>query len=492
MADLKLLSAGDDIKIWDVGTMNIVKQFNPHSHGLSCVRWSNNNHTIASTSTAGDKIALTSIKRLPNIVTESIAEGEKQTCLSFISNSRYLISGGKDKIVNVWDMKSKKLKKTFKEHTDAVTCVTVNYNDTHIASGSYSGDIILSNVVSGQSFSPLRAPKVQAIRGLQYSHFKKSLLGSVSDDGALNLWDASTRKLLKSFTDTHRSPATALCFSPVNDMLLASVGLDKRIVCYDAQGKSAVKVITADSPLTSIDLMTDGATFIVGTSRGQIKVYDLRMGETPKNVFTAHKLSVQCLTFQRPSNKNDTVSSRTSRTSTTQSRKVPTSTGIDSGNAESDSPESEQENINIDHRPTKPVVGTDDVFSPITSVFSPLSDNLANVAPVSNRHHVNSRIGASGDTPVGEVSGAVGGAPTIAQFQPFQVEFIKNMIEDAVEEARVSLHRDVVNLQVEMLRQFQIQMNEMKAELAKYSVNEALLAEIERLKEENRRLKAKY
>ncbi|XP_070558499.1 protein NEDD1-like [Ptychodera flava] len=621
MSELKLVSGGDDIKIWDLSTMNVIKQFNPHSQGLSAVKWSNNNQTLASASIAGDKVVLTSLKRLPNIVSEGLAEGDKQTCLSFISNSRYLISGGKNRIVNIWDMKSRKLKKTFKEHTDSVTCVTVNFNDTYIASGSANGDIILSNVISGQSFSPLRAPKVQAIRGLQYSYFKKSLLGSVSDDGCLNLWDANSHKLLKSFTDTHRSPATSMCFSPVNDMLLASVGLDKRIVCYDAQGKSAVKTITTDCPLTSIDFMTDGATFAVGTSRGHVRVYDLRMGETPKHAFTAHKGSVQCLSFQKPFNKNDSVSSRTSRTTnnTMQNKKISAQTGVDSGNAESDSPESEQEN---NYQPQEPMGGYNEVFSPIGSIFSPLSDNMTNVPPMtrnpgssgnaynaspvysqqlaqqeghvphepyayeeptpiitsvsspykpsparstqhtaqspyhnaasiaSTRHTVPSPAthelpdrapvsrktpivndvppsppppssstaagasprsssrstlptfsgshmynGAAGDDPDGRMGvsgGAVGGSAAPQQFQPFQVEFIKSMIEDAVEDARISLHRDIVNLQVEMLRQFQIQMNEMKAEMAKYSVNEALIAEIERLKEENRLLKTKF
>lgn len=99
-------------------------------------------------------------------------------------------------------------------------------------------------------------------------------------------------------------------------------------------------------------------------------------------------------------------------------------------------------------------------------------------------------------------SGAVGMATTItdvgasgasnAGLLPFQVQFIKNLIDESLDEFRVALHRDIVNVQVEMLRQFQIQKNELKGMLEKYSVNEALITEIERLKEENNRLKSKY
>lgn len=85
---------------------------------------------------------------------------------------------------------------------------------------------------------------------------------------------------------------------------------------------------------------------------------------------------------------------------------------------------------------------------------------------------------------------------------------------------RDTCHRDIVNLQVEMVRQFYIQLvrisavfmsvgmfylsedttecgfadfqNEIHSLIEKYSVNESLVEEIERLKEENRRLKTNY
>ena len=81
-------------------------------------------------------------------------------------------------------------------------------------------------------------PSSQAVRALQYSHFKKSLLASVSDDGSVNLWDTNTKRLLHSFDGAHKAPATGLAFSPINQLLLMSIGLDKNIICYDVQGKT--------------------------------------------------------------------------------------------------------------------------------------------------------------------------------------------------------------------------------------------------------------
>lgn len=79
--------------------------------------------------------------------------------------------------------------------------------------------------------------KFQTIRQLQYNSMKKSLLGSVSDDGCTYLWDTNSKRLLHSFICVHKAPATGLVFSPLNDMLLLSAGLDKAIVCYDVRSK---------------------------------------------------------------------------------------------------------------------------------------------------------------------------------------------------------------------------------------------------------------
>ena len=74
------------------------------------------------------------------------------------------------------------------------------------------------------------------MRKLRYSHFKKSLIASCYDSGVVCLWDANKRQLMNSFS-SHMAPVMDLAFSPLNEMLLMSVGLDKRIVCYDVQGK---------------------------------------------------------------------------------------------------------------------------------------------------------------------------------------------------------------------------------------------------------------
>lgn len=78
---------------------------------------------------------------------------------------------------------------------------------------------------------------LQPIHDLRLSVLKRSLLGSVSDSGTIALWDVNNFKEIHSFDSAHKAPGSGLAFSPVSQLLVASVGLDKKIVCYDTASK---------------------------------------------------------------------------------------------------------------------------------------------------------------------------------------------------------------------------------------------------------------
>lgn len=86
----------------------------------------------------------------------------------------------------------------------------------------------------------------------------------------------------------------------------------------------------------------------------------------------------------------------------------------------------------------------------------------------------------------------LGNSRPAAPLTSVQIRFIQNMIQETLDDFREACHRDIVNLQVEMIKQFHMQLNEMHSLLERYSVNEGLVAEIERLREENKRLRAHF
>ncbi|XP_048213708.1 protein NEDD1 isoform X2 [Perognathus longimembris pacificus] len=656
--NLRFASSGDDIKIWDASFMTLVDKFNPHTspHGISSICWSSNNNFLVTASSGGDKIVVSSCKCKPVPLLE-LAEGQKQTCVDLNSTSMYLVSGGLNSTVNIWDLKSKRLHRSLKDHKNEVTCVTYNWNDCYIASGSLSGEIILHSVTTNISGTPFGHGSNQSVRHLKYSLFKKSLLGSVSDNGIVTLWDVNSQSPHHNFDSTHKAPASGICFSPVNELLFVTIGLDKRIILYDTSSKKLVKTLVAEAPLTAVDFMPDGATLAIGSSRGKIYQYDLRMLKSPVKTINAHKTSVQCIAFQYStaltksssnkgcSNKATAVNKRTGNVSTggglqnsgivreaatTSVATVPpqplapavgkgtgaiqnkagllrsintdilsketdggksqdfssfedtgkSSLGdmfspirddavVNKGSDESvgkgdgldflpqlnsvfpprktpvtsstlalhSSPltvfmgspgKEENENLDLTTESKKTYLGKPepkDSFKQFTRLISSggepgnlstsLSTNqtrnfekfekpekeiesqLIYEPPVNGSSTPDPKIASSVTAGVAsslseKIVDTIGNNRSNAPLTSVQIRFIQNMIQETLDDFREACHRDIMNLQVEMIKQFHVQLNEMHSLLERYSVNEGLVAEIEKLREENRRLRAHY
>ncbi|XP_074936542.1 protein NEDD1 isoform X2 [Phalacrocorax aristotelis] len=655
---IRFASSGDDVKIWDSLSLTVVEQFNPHTppHPVSSLCWASNNRYLATASAAGDKIVVSSCKTKPVPLFE-IAEGAKQTCVSFNSSSSYIVSGGLDNAVNIWDLKSRRIYRSLKDHKDEVTCVTCNWNDCYIASGSLSGEIILHSVATNLSSSPFGYGSHQPVRHLKYSSFKKSLLGSVSDSGNVTLWDVNNQNPYHNFENTHKAPASEICFSPVNKLLLVTVGLDKRIVLYDTSSKKLLTTIVADSPLTTVDFMPDGTTLAIGCSRGKICQYDLRQLTSPVKTVLAHKGCVKCIRLQFSS--TFSKSNLTGSSNKPVSKRVEVKAGSNLGGIqnigvktvasqasatvsshltlpnENKGGEILQEKTGFPHSSSLDVIPskeTDhgksanlnnlddvgrsslgDVFSPIRDDFitsktnedphgkegpdfqpylldldflpqlttalpvkrnpvssgaqgirssplhalvgspikeeeehpetdtkkitlgkqeskevlkqlsksssssaesvtlSPPTSSTAVKAPDTNERPVkNIQAHPAYDLPINgpkmtspvtvgvasslseKIVETIGSSRANAPLTSIQINFIQNMIQETMDDFREACHRDIVNLQVEMIKQFHMQLNEMHTLLERYSVNESLVAEIERLREENKRLRTHF
>ncbi|XP_071317360.1 protein NEDD1 isoform X3 [Trachinotus anak] len=657
----RLVSTGDCVKIWDAVSMAPLEQFNPHStsHPVAQACWSSNNHYLVSASTSGDKLVVSSLKSSPAPVVE-LADGKKQTRVCLSSSSQFLVSGGLDHCVHIWDLKTKRLHRSLKDHKEEVTCVSFNANDSCIASGSTSGDLVLHSLTTNLSSKAFGHGSNQPIHDLRLSMLKRSLLGSVSDSGTVVLWDSNTQKELHVFDSAHKAPGSGLAFSPASELLVVSVGLDKKIVCYDTASKIVLRSIRVDSPLTSVDFTLDGTGLVVGSTQGKIYQYDLRNSSAPTRITVAHKTSVACLRFQsntsrlKSSKLGSTKMASTKRSSTKVSGNQPDptpSTGpaphrqvMGTGGAGAEVMSREAEGQQGTEQPPAvekfSSVGRNslDVFSParedsrtqgttgdtpfgrthVTSlemlsregegqqvigrasldIFSPVREDSHSGAnshrktplgtplvasagrcysplsafqtppPIKEEEPITAAAAAACDprksdktsssslegedqttptssqqtnhsqpappffTPEPSLRRANGiqaqlsydspvhGAPPAAAEGPalsaavssslsqniadvvgqggaapltsLQIHFIQNMIHETLEDFRDACHRDIVNLQVEMVRQFYIQLNEIHSLIEKHSVNESLVEEIEKLREENRRLRTNY
>ncbi|KAL5126791.1 Protein NEDD1 [Glycine soja] len=311
-------SGGDTVKLFDASAVKpgvytpagdpCALSFTPSPGSqVNSVKWNHTNLVVAS---AGDdkKISLwrkngNSMGTIPVAGTDSGDNIEESILAISFSNkaSRYVCSGGTGQVVRIWDLQRKRCIKWLKGHTNTVTGVMYNCKDEHLASISLSGDLMLHNLASGQKAAELKDPNQQMLRVLDYSRVSRHLLVTAGDDGTVHLWDTTGRSPKVSWIKPHSAPTAGISFSPSNDKIIASVGLDKKMYIYDSGSRRPSSYISYEAPFSSLAFRDDGWMLAAGTSNGRVAFYDVRGKPQPVAVLHAYGSSeaVTSLCWQR-------------------------------------------------------------------------------------------------------------------------------------------------------------------------------------------------
>lgn len=302
---------GDTVKLFDVSVETgdpCSCQYSPSQGSqVNSVKWNHTNLVVAS---AGEdkKISLWmkngqnlgAISHAASDTGDNVNESILAINFSF-KGSRYLCSGGTGKVVRIWDMQRKRCIKWLKGHTDTITGVTYNNRDEHLASVSVKGDLILHNLASGTRATELKDPHSQVLRVLESSRLSRHLLVTAGDDGSIHLWDTTGRNPKVSWTKQHSAPTTGVAFSPCNDKMIISVGLDKKLYTFDPGMKKPVHCIPSEAPFSSVSFKDDGLILAAGTNSGRVVFYDIRGKPQPFTILRAYSTSeaVSSLCWQR-------------------------------------------------------------------------------------------------------------------------------------------------------------------------------------------------
>lgn len=116
---------------------------------------------------------------------------------------------------------------------------------------------------------------------MKISPFFVNILALGLSNGSLNLIDLENNKIKFSFS-SHTKEVKSLSFSPINKMLLVSIGKDNKIIFYDIIANKQIKVFETSINYLSLSFFIDGKTIACGGENGLIHLYDLSLGKEPK------------------------------------------------------------------------------------------------------------------------------------------------------------------------------------------------------------------
>jgi hypothetical protein len=162
--------------------------------------------------------------------------------LKFCHNGATLISTGRDRVLRVWDVSSRRLRHEFTGHSDIVAHCAVGQNETVLATAGRDRKIRLWDLHHGRSLGQIDTPA----RWVAFSP-DQMLLAGVTKDPMVDLWDLRTMTLARRIRG-HVGGTLRASFSPDGAELLTT-GRDKSLRIWSVlSGKQRLVLPGIESP----------------------------------------------------------------------------------------------------------------------------------------------------------------------------------------------------------------------------------------------------
>ena len=139
---------------------------------------------------------------------------------------------------------------------------------------------------------------------MRFSYVKSYILACGTEAGKISIYDTNLSQKKHEFKAHAPHFCSAIAFSPLNNLLLSSAGMDGTIQFFDIMMGKNVKVIDTQNELTAMSFCPDGHTVAVGTTSGKILIYDLKdakrvklalKGQESKNSQGSYASSSRCV-----------------------------------------------------------------------------------------------------------------------------------------------------------------------------------------------------
>jgi hypothetical protein len=224
---------------------------------------------------------------------------DRVLAVAFSPRDRVLVSGGSDRTLKVWDLRTGTVTSTIGPHAGKVEALAFSPDGRRVAAVTEVGDGTPGEVMLWELDGARRSVEFRGHEdGVNCVAFSPdgAILATGDQKGTIRLWDVATATSRGVIAKAHGDSVRALAFTP-DGQSLVSGSWDHRAKLWEVASRRERRAFRGHAEgIWGVSISRDGALLATASSDHTLKLWDLQTGEERRTI-QAHAREVSSVAF---------------------------------------------------------------------------------------------------------------------------------------------------------------------------------------------------